>query len=667
MNCVSGVKMKFTEGKVSQLSKLERYSLVSFTLLIVGSLINWLSPQSIFSLLQDLGFILIIPAVIGYGIRLFKWLKAKIFFTVRNKILISYIFIGGVPLGLLMIAFFIAILLIFKQISGVFLQNELDDINGVLERINTHIILSDPGQGPVSGEFPEEFFIEIQSALKQAPKNLQKFRTMVFYNPDPEQESIFRQAAELSGENILITNDAAAPEWLDSDFSGFTAEEGVLYLTDISRASDNLILVTQIPVTDQVIIQIENKTYYDVELVPVNEEGFAEDFEYIYQTLSEQSTLFSVLGVHFVRPIDWTSGSAVSARPILISVPIRILFIQLFSQSSRIITILLYTLAGIYLLTVLISIIAGARIARGITKSINDIYVASELVQKGEFDFRIQSGKNDQLDIMADSFNELSAGIGHLMGEVSKRERLEKELEIAREVQAQLLPQDIPQTETLQLAASCLPAQRVGGDYYDFIQDSESLDLVIGDIAGKGISAALLMASTLATIHHTLNEKNHKDQIERMIAVAEEVNSQVFMKSASNAYSTLVIASYNENSRILTYCNAGHQPPILVSGGSVRELQTGGTAIGLFAQWQFTADTIALQPGDMIVFFTDGVVEAANHEDEFFGNERLLDLIVENVDIEPELLRAKILDSVMEWAGDGPQSDDITIICLKVR
>ena len=658
--------MKIKGGKGTQLTRFNRYSLVSLTLAIVGSLISWLSPNSIFSLLQDLGFILMIPVVGGYGIRLIRWLKAKIFFTVRNKILISYIFIGGVPLGLLMIAFFIAILLIFKQISGVFLQNELDNINGILENINTHIILSDPGKGPVSGEFPDEFFIEIQAALNQAPSNLEEFRTRVFYNPAPDQGTNFLMAADLSKDSILIAEEISAPEWLNSDFSGFAAENGKLYLTVISRASDNLILVTQIPVTDKFIIQIENNTYFDVELVPVNEEGFTEDFEYIYQRLSEQSSLFSVLGVHFIRPIEWSSGSAISARPFLISVPVRVLFIQLFSQSSRIIIILLYVLGGIYLLTVLASIIAGAKITRGITRSINDIYIASEQVQKGEFDFRIQSGNNDQLEIMADSFNELSSGIKHLMGEVSRRERLEKEIEIAREVQAQLLPQDIPQSDSLQLAASCLPAQRLGGDYYDFIQNAESLDLVIGDIAGKGISAALLMASTLATIRHTLNEKNHKDEVERMIAVAEEVNSQVFLRSASNAYSTLVIASYNETTKTLTYCNAGHQPPILISNGTARELHVGGTAIGLFAQWQFTADTINLKVGDTIVFFTDGVVEAANRDDEFFGNDQLLELVMDNISLDPEGLRSKIIDSVMEWAGTEPQGDDITIICLKV-
>lgn len=659
--------MKKIEGRVSSLSRFEKYTLVSITVIGVGALINWLSPQSIFSLLRDIGFLMMIPVVIGYGIKGYRWLKAKLLFTVRNKILISYVFIGGVPLGLLMIGFFIALLLIFKQISGVFLQNELDKINANLEKINTHIILSDPGKGPISGVFPDEFLLEIQSALNQAPDEMEDVRTRIFFSPDTKESTRFTLAAELTRQEIVIDRSSAAPEWLNSDFSGFTAESGELYLTDITRPGDNLILVTQVPMTNRVIIQIENKTYFDVELVPVNEEGFTEDFEYIYQRLSEQSSLFSVLGVHFIRPIEWFSGNAVSARPILISVPIKVLFIQLFSQSSRIILILLYVLGGIYLLTVLISIVAGARIARGITRSINDIYRASELVQKGEFDFRIHSGKNDQLEIMADSFNELSAGIRHLMGEVSKRERLEKELEIAREVQTQLLPQEIPVTESLQLAASCLPAQRVGGDYYDFIQNCGNLDLVIGDIAGKGISAALLMASTLATIHHTLNEKDHMDQIDRMVAVAEEVNNQVFLKSSPNAYSTLVIANFDEESRNLTYCNAGHQPPILISNGKVRELQAGGTAIGLFAQWQFTADTIRLRRDDLIVFFTDGVVEASNQDEELYGNERLLDLITGNLDLDPEELRLKILESVMDWADGGPQGDDITIICLKVK
>jgi len=657
--------MKKLDGRVSSLGRFEKYTLVAINVVGVGALINWLSPQSIFSLLQDIGLILIIPVVIGYGIKGYRWLKAKLLFTVRNKILVSYLFIGGVPLGLLMIGFFIALLLIFKQISGVFLQNELDDINANLEEINTHIILSDPGNGPISGFFPEEFFLEIQSALNQAPNGMENVQTRIFFSPDAEENDHFILAAELSRQDISVDRSSTAPDWLKSDFSGFIAESGELYLTDISRPSDNLILVTQIPMTNRIIIQIENKTYFDVELVPVNEEGFAEDFEYIYQRLSKQSSLFSVMGVHFIRPIEWFSGEAVSARPILISVPIKVLFIQLFSQSSGFILILLYALGGIYILTVLFSIVAGARIARGITRSIDDIYRASELVQKGEFDFRIHSGKNDQLEVMADSFNELSAGIRHLMGEVSKRERLEKELEIAREVQTQLLPHEIPVHESLKLAASCLPAQRVGGDYYDFIQNSGNLDLVIGDIAGKGISAALLMASTLATIHHTLNEKDHKDQIARMISVAEEVNSQVFLKSSPNAYSTLVIANFNEENRNLTYCNAGHQPPILVSNGKVRELQAGGTAIGLFAQWDFTADTIQLEKNDLIVFFTDGVVEAANQDDELYGNERLLDLVLDNLELDPEPLRSKILESVMAWAGEGPQGDDITIVCLK--
>ncbi len=658
--------MRIAGSKGFQLSRFDRYALVSLTLVIIGALISWLSSNSIFSLLLDLGFIMMIPVAVGYGIRLTRWLKTKLLFTVRNKILISYVFIGGVPLGLLMIAFFIALLLIFKQISGIFLQNELHDITSILEKTNTHIKLSDPGTGPVSGIFPDEFFLEIQSALKQSPTSLGEFRTRVFFNPAPDQDGVFLKAADLTRDTVLTSKEIRAPEWLQSDFSGFTAEDGQLYLTDISRVSDNLILVTQLPITERVIRQIENDTYYDVELVPVNEKGFTEDFEFIYQRLSEQSTLFSVLGVHFIRPIEWSSGSAITARPFLISVPIRILFIQLFSQSSRIILILLYVIGGIYLLTVLASVIAGAKIARGITRSINDIYVASEQVQKGEFDFRIQSGKNDQLEIMADSFNELSAGIKHLMGEVSKRERLEKEIEIAREVQAQLLPQCIPQSHGLKLAASCLPAQKVGGDYYDFIQNTESLDLVIGDIAGKGISAALLMASTLATIHHTLNEKRHKDQVERMIAVAEQVNSQVFLRSSANAYSTLVIASYNEKTKTLTYCNAGHQPPILISNGKASELLTGGTAIGLFSQWQFMADTVRLETGDMIVFFTDGVVEAENEDDEFFGNNQLLELIMENVSLDPEKVLAKIINRVMEWTGSGPQGDDITIVCLKV-
>lgn len=659
--------MKYDRNR--QLTKFERYSLISLTIFLVGSLIDWLSPQSIFALLKDLGIALMIPVLTGYGIKLFRWLKAKLLFSVRNKILISYIFIGGVPLSLLLIVFSIVIVLMFKQISGIFLQNELNDISDILDDINTRIMLSIHEEDLPLQNLSMEIPAEIREALEQAPESMREIESRIYHPVTMEEQGKMELAATISRNSRTEAGRGEkeyAPQWLGSNFSGFIRDDGILYLSDIKKTSENLILLTQVEMSESLIVQLENNTYYDVEIVKATEQGFSENFGDIYRRLSEQSSIFSVLGVHFIRPIEWESGSASTANPILISAPIKILFIQLFSQISQVIMILLYSLAGIYLLTVVLSILAGAKIARGITSSINDIYQASELVQKGEFDFRIAAGRDDQLEVMANSFNELSSGIMHLMSEVSKRERLEKELEIAREVQFQLLPREIPKCKALHLSASCLPALGVGGDYYDFIQNPGSVDLVIGDIAGKGISAALLMASTLATIHHTLNEKTHQDQVERLIAVAEEVNSQIFIRSAANAYSTLFIASFEEETRHLTYCNAGHQPPIHISRGEARELNAGGTAIGLFSQWEFTAETVKLESGDTVVFFTDGVVEASNFEEELYGNDRLLELIVNNLSEDPDTLREKIIESVMDWSGESTQGDDITIICLKV-
>ena len=201
------------------------------------------------------------------------------------------------------------------------------------------------------------------------------------------------------------------------------------------------------------------------------------------------------------------------------------------------------------------------------------------------------------------------------------------------------------QVKGLQIAAQCMPARQVSGDYYDFLVHGRSrLDIVVGDISGKGISAALLMASLQSAIRSGLLEWNGDlDPRARMAEVTRNVNRQLYRRSSPESFSTLVLNHFDGDAMKLYYCNAGHHPPLVFSEDDVFGLTAGGTVVGLFENWEFDAGEVSLRPGDLLVYFTDGVVEAVNDEGEQYGTDRLVEVVrsklllvptVEEVDVE---------------------------------
>jgi sigma-B regulation protein RsbU (phosphoserine phosphatase) len=151
-----------------------------------------------------------------------------------------------------------------------------------------------------------------------------------------------------------------------------------------------------------------------------------------------------------------------------------------------------------------------------------------------------------------------------------------------------------------------------------------------------------------------------------MAEAVAEVNKQLYSRSSPEIFSTLVLNHYDSESRRLAYCNAGHHPPLLFSNGDVRDLTTGGTVVGLFENWDYEGAEVQLKPGDLLIFFTDGVVEAESDEGEQFGTERLVELIKSNTFLTAHDIQALILEQVFEWSGSQDQADDITVVSFKV-
>jgi phosphoserine phosphatase RsbU/P len=249
--------------------------------------------------------------------------------------------------------------------------------------------------------------------------------------------------------------------------------------------------------------------------------------------------------------------------------------------------------------------------------------------------------------------------------EVAQRERLNREVEIAREVQERLFPQKLPTIQGLDYTGHCRPALGVGGDYYDFLAlPHGNLGVAIGDVSGKGIAAALMMASLQASLRSEATRAP-----ENLAAAVGNINRLVFEASSSNRYATFFYGQYNPAQSRFDYVNAGHNPPILLHGFdgdiTVTRLEPGGTVIGLLEGAGYEQGSILLRPGDVLVAFTDGISEAMNLQDEEWGEELLLDTIRRHRTASAQELLDDLFDAATRFAGAAPQHDDMTLVVLR--
>jgi len=249
--------------------------------------------------------------------------------------------------------------------------------------------------------------------------------------------------------------------------------------------------------------------------------------------------------------------------------------------------------------------------------------------------------------------------------------RVEREMEIAREVQVRLFPQKLPVMKTLEYMGGCIPARAVGGDYYDFLElPGGRMALVLADVAGKGVSGALLMANLQANLRSQC--ATDVDDLRRVLA---SVNRSFCENTGDASYATLFFADYEDASRRLRYANCGHLPPLLLSASgtlrdatserqTVERLNATCTVLGLFERWECEIAEIALTPGDTLVLYTDGITEARSADGEEFGESRLLDTLQNYCHLPVGPLLQAVVRAVQQFAG-GEQQDDITLVIAR--
>ncbi|WP_332450387.1 SpoIIE family protein phosphatase [Methanoculleus sp.] len=322
---------------------------------------------------------------------------------------------------------------------------------------------------------------------------------------------------------------------------------------------------------------------------------------------------------------------------------------------------------GVFLVLLVVVALLTLAVTRYFTRPIEELQKGSEAIGRGELEHRVEVATGDEFEDLAHSFNRMAADLrGHiedLRQTTAEKERIAKELEIAKEIQQSILPESAPVLPGFDLAGFNLPAREVGGDFFDYIPVGEGCwGVEIADVSGKGVPAALFMALSRTLVRASASA--NPDPAGSIL----EANRYICMDSKTCMFVTLFYGILDTRKGTFTYVNAGHNPPLLFRAGSSAAvlLRGKGIALGIFDDIELELVELRLNPGDTVVFYTDGVTEATNERDEEYGMERLTALIPGLLDRGAREMIDAIVRDVNVFAGDRPQFDDITLVVLKV-
>jgi len=376
---------------------------------------------------------------------------------------------------------------------------------------------------------------------------------------------------------------------------------------------------------------------------------------------------------HWLAPdVDDTALLLVHTR---YSAILNIILSNKVDDFQGLVPILLLVVSIAFLVVELIALIIGVSLTRTVTGAVHSLYEGTQRVMQGDFSHRITVSGRDQLADLSKSFNSMTENLEKLLIVAKEKERLQAELALALEVQEQLYPKTAPIFKTIRVTGMCQPARMVSGDYYDYQRLSANrLAFAIGDVAGKGISAALLMAGIQSAMRMELRASlelatpsydganGYRLSTARLVS---ELNQQLHATTSPEKFATFCIALYDDETGMLTYTNAGHLPPILIHNGSSTLLDINGTVVGAFPSSKYDESKVELHAGDLLVCYTDGITEPENEYGEMFGEGRLIELVSKNADRDDHRVIEVVMDAVRQWTGAPELSDDMTVLLAR--
>ncbi len=330
--------------------------------------------------------------------------------------------------------------------------------------------------------------------------------------------------------------------------------------------------------------------------------------------------------------------------------------------STNILTAMLNEIVIICLQILLVAVLIGAiltfLVSRRITTSFNRVISDITTIADGDLDHAITGARIAEFARLETGINTMVRKIRHYSTEL---ERKEAELAIAAKIQRTFLPAECPDIAGLEIMMHTVPAREVGGDFYDLISlDNNRYGMVIADVSGKGVPAALFMASSRTLIRD--NAAWYPDPA----ALIFQVNNLIVENTENEMFVTIFYGIVDLSAMTLTYCNAGHNPPVLLHENTrIDSLHGTGMAAGVIADTSYTSETISLNPGDILVCYTDGITEAIDTDKNQFGEERLIPLIRSDSSLTTRDIVSDIVDTVTKFCGDEPQFDDITLVVAR--
>jgi sigma-B regulation protein RsbU (phosphoserine phosphatase) len=652
-----------------------RLSRLDFAALVVLALYGALAAASVaWPALPRPGFLgfLTVIALCYLVVRGLILFRRHGLWSLRNRLLVAYLFIAVVPVLLLVGMAWLSAYIIYAQLGAHLLQTDLrrrvDKVASVAE--------------------------VVAGSIKAVPAR------PVAWGPDsqgslPGSDLLLAAASrELPGLSVQVSSDADPTAQLapSGRFAGLTQDGDRIRIQAVASRttpSGRAIVSVVVPVTEELLSDLAPELGI-VQLTvwrPAREgetQGLVFQsgdgrFVHIRQIAARNRNLppssgwldFEVTGTCKLEAIlIGARGSGAVVLPVFAPFSARAsqLNSRLFSSLGdlgRVPIQLLVFVGVVFLIIEIVALRTGIQLTRSITRAVNDLSSATQSVQAGDLTHTVRVQQRDQLGALGDSFNQMIASISTLIEEQRQRQRLENELTIAREVQSQLFPQSIPSLPGIELAAICRAARVVSGDYYDFIRlGSNQVGIAVADISGKGISAALLMASLQAALRSQmlLGENSWENTAE----VVARLNLHLFRNTSPDRYATLFFAVYDSVEKTLHYTNAGHLPPYYVVGDQVTKLEDGGMVVGLFDDCTYEQGMVRIQPDSVLVAYSDGLIESENVYGEQFGAKGLLDEILRRRHQPSMQLAEALVQSAEDWAGTPEQADDMTVVVARM-
>ena len=614
-------------------------------------------------------------------VRMIAWGRNRLLWSLRNRLIVAYLFIAVVPILLIMTFVVLAGNFLYSQLGAYLLYEDLH------RRVE---MMTDIGQ-------------HIAAAHEFVPKGVSQEESERVL----AAESHNVHDGELPGLTIEFSNNVSELQKLLEEaktpgrgyFSGLLQQDGTLSMVSMRLLGDT---------------QTRRMVRLRVQMTPALLATVAPDLGAIQLNLTEPYTGGTPTGVIYSTGSASTGGTQYQTiRPIIaknrtlqpagfwlepsVNVVSRLedaafiaadgkvgkpnpVFAVFSARPTRLngrmfstlgelrdfYLLLFVVFAVVFLLIWIAAFVTGVVLTRQITKAIADLYHATQYVQSGDLTHRVRIERRDQLGVLAESFNLMTGSISGLIEEQKKRQRLENEISIAREVQSQLFPRVMPKVPGVDIQAICKAARSVSGDYYDFIQLSPThIAIAIADISGKGISAALLMASLQAALRsQLLTAGSETTSTAELVA---RLNRHLVRNTGDDRFATFFIAVYDSATRTLRYTNAGHLPSFLISRDGALQLSKGGMVLGVMEDCCYDEEMVHVADNSILVAYSDGLVEPENVYGEEFGIKRLQQAAVYVQASPPKAVAESLMTAAEEWAGTPEQADDMTVIVARMN